>query len=496
MSVPSATITELDGQLGIVPPSAGNIQCIVADANAGPLDTPAVFSKPTAIVSTFGGGPLVERACRALADEDGPGYVVCVRSDRTTDGAASAVNDSATTGTSVPSVDVDPIQPWDAYEVEFVVVLGGTIGTGPITLKYSLDGGRNFSKNVSLGNANTYTVPNSGVVVNFAAGTLVTGDSFTFTTSAPKWNAADLAVSLAAVQASSQPIESVWVGGACSGTEKDTIIAARAASNAVGKFRTFHCETRMPGLTESDATFQASVIADFAGHKDSGVEVVSDCALVTSSVPGRIAVWQLRMPAALGVVPRYAAVEPHIDIAAKDLGPLDGVHIKDANGNPYSHDEAENPGLDDAGFTTLRSWADKPGEAYVNNPRIQSTSGSDFVFVQYRRVMNLLRRGLKSYLESRLSKDVRVRTKGALRGRILESEAKEIEAGANRALWLAAKEGRYISGDQTDSRFVLSRDDDILATSTLHYQARAVPRGYIKSIDGDLGFSNPARAAA
>jgi hypothetical protein len=495
MSVPSATITELDGQLGIVPLSAGRIQCIVADANAGPLNTPAVFSKPTAIVTTFGGGPLVERACRALADEDGPGYVVLCRSDRATDGAASVVDDAGVTGTSVPVADVDPIAPWDAYGVKFEVILSGTIGTGPITLRYSLDAGLNYSKSVSLGTANTYTIPNSGVVVNFGAGTLVAGDSFTFTTTAPKWNAADLAVSLAAVQASTQPIESVWVGGACSGTEKDTIIAARAASIAAGKLRTFHCETRVPALTETDAVFQASIIADFAGHTDTGIEVVADCALVTSSVPGRIAVWQLRMPAALGVVPRYAAVEPHVDIAEKDLGPLDGVHIKDSNGNPYSHDEAESPGLDDAGFTTLRSWADKPSETYVNNPRIQSTAGSDFVFVQYRRVMNILRGSLKSYLESRLSKNVRVQTKGARRGRILESEAKEIEAGANRALWVASKEGRYISGDQTDTRFTLSRDDDILATSTLTYQARATPLGYIKDIDGDLGFSNPARAA-
>jgi hypothetical protein len=85
-------------------------------------------------------------------------------------------------------------------------------------------------------------------------------------------------------------------------------------------------------------------------------------------------------------------------------------------------------------------------------------------------------------------------------GYILETEAKDIESGADLALWDAAaptnKVGsqRMISGEKTDKRFVLSRTDNILATDTLTYDARAVPLGYPKDITGALGFSNPARA--
>lgn len=251
----------------------------------------------------------------------------------------------------------------------------------------------------------------------------------------------------------------------------------------------------MPNVGESDATYQASIIADFASHKDTSTEVTAGAARVRSSVPGRAAVWNLRMPAGVVVAPMYAAVEPHIDIAQTDRGPIPGCQIKDENGNSDEHDEFETPGLDDAGFTTLRTW---PGssDVYVNNPRIQSADGSDFMFVQYRRVMNIERTALQAYLRRRLSIPVRVQTKGAERGHILESEAVEIELGANRALWLASKEGRYLSGDETDPRFVLSRDDDILATQTLTYDARAVPLGYVKNITGALGFSNPARGIA
>lgn len=497
MSVPKATVTELDGQLGVIPTNAGTIECIVGDAQSGPLNTPAVFSKIASVLSTYTGGPLVEDACYALEQSDGPGYVVLCRTDRTTDGAASAVDDSLVTGTSAPTVDVDPVMPWDAYEVEFEVLTGCTIGVAGGFLRYSLDGGRNWSKKVALGTANTYTAPNSGVVVNFGAGTLVTGDSFSFTTSAPKWNTSDLADALAAVQLSGQPIEYVRVAGACSGTEKDTISAASNASHSAGIHRWFTCETRLPSAGEDDTTYQASLIADFASHKDTSVEVVAGAARIRSSVPGRAAVWNLRAAAGRAVSAMYAAVEPHIDIASDAVGALPGVQIKDANRNSVEdmHDEFETPGLDDEGFTTLRSW---PGEggAFVNNPRIQSAEGSDFIFVQYRRVMNILRTALRAYLRRRLSIAVRVQTKGALRGRILESEAKMIEKGANNALWTAGKEGRFLSGDATDPRFVLSRDDDVLATSELHYDARAVPLGYVKDITGALGFSNPARAVA
>lgn len=495
MSVPKATVTELDGQLGIVPVNAGNLACIVADAESGPLNTPAVFSRTEDVLSAFTGGPLVERACRHLKAPGSPGYVVCVRSDRTTDGAASSVTFTGT-GTSVVTVDTDPVAPWDAFEVVVEVLLGGIIGTGPITLRYSLDGGRVWSKKVSLGTANTYTIPLSGVVLNFAAGDLDTGDTIEFTTTAPKWNATDLAESLAAVQASSQPIEYVHVGGACSGTEKDTIIAAATASHTAGKHRWFTCETRTPAASEADSAYQTSLIADFLNHKAVDVEVVAGACRMLSSVPNRPA-WNLRVPAGVAVAPVYASVEPHIDIARTDLKALPGVQIKDSNGNPVEdfHDEDATPGLDDAGFTTLRSH---PGESgvFVNNPRIQSADGSDFIFVQYRRVMNILRTALQAYLRTRLSLDVRVQTHGPKAGFILESDAREIELGANAALWRASKEGRYISGGPTDERFTLTRNDPILQTQTLTYDARAVPLGYVKEISGALGFSNPARGVA
>ena len=76
-----------------------------------------------------------------------------------------------------------------------------------------------------------------------------------------------------------------------------------------------------------------------------------------------------RRPISFDVASNEASVSPHINIAAVTLGPRPGVSITDANGNPKHHDESINPGLDDARFTTFRTWEGRAG-VYVNRSRI------------------------------------------------------------------------------------------------------------------------------
>ena len=56
------------------------------------------------------------------------------------------------------------------------------------------------------------------------------------------------------------------------------------------------------------------------------------------------------------------SVDHDVDIAAIEGHSLP-VGILDANGSPdpLYHDENENPGLDDLGFITLRTWANEMG---------------------------------------------------------------------------------------------------------------------------------------
>ena len=122
---------------------------------------------------------------------------------------------------------------------------------------------------------------------------------------------------------------------------------------------------------------------------------------------------------------------------------------------------------------------------YVNRPRLLSPSGSDFVELQFRRVINIARTLLLGYFVLRLNKTVRVnKTTGFIR----EEEARAIESAVNALLRAALLTKPYAS----DVTFVLSRFDNILSTFTLTGTCRIVPLGYVETYNIEVGFNNPA----
>src|SRR5690606_36815603 len=66
MAVPSVNVTQLDGALGVMPPTAGRPMVVMGPATSGPLNPPATFARECDIKGTFGSGPHVEAACCAL----------------------------------------------------------------------------------------------------------------------------------------------------------------------------------------------------------------------------------------------------------------------------------------------------------------------------------------------------------------------------------------------------------------------------------------------
>lgn len=117
-----------------------------------------------------------------------------------TPGTVGRFNTSGNTGTSVASVAVGPYGALDETDGVVKVTKGGTIGTDQIELEVSFDGGRTM-KPVRLGTAASYTNPYFGLVLSFAAGTLVAGDTvLTWHSTAPRWDQAGLAAARAALK--------------------------------------------------------------------------------------------------------------------------------------------------------------------------------------------------------------------------------------------------------------------------------------------------------
>lgn len=481
MSLPGINQSEVDGALGVLPPSSGNLLAVVGVSSSGPVDTPSTYGRAAALIAAMGVGPMVEAAARHIETTGDP--VVVVRTGQTTAGAAGAVDDDGVTGTSVVTADDTATEPLDDYEVVFEVILGGTIGVAGITFRYSLDGGRTWSATIALGTANTYTIPGTGVTVDFAAGTLVTGDTWNFVTTAPAPDATELAAALTALKNSAVTWELCHIAAPISATLFDTVETQFAGLPTAGKFRAWIGNVRIPTVGESEATYLASVAAAFAAKATKVGELCAAACRMISSVSGR----QYRRPVSFAVASLEAAQLQHINIADINLGSIVGVSISDTNGNPDEHDEAINPGLDDARFTTLRTWEGIQG-VYVTRPRIFSAAGSDFDIMPKRRVMNLARRATRLYLLRRLNQPILVdRTTGF----ILEEEALEIEAGGNAALETVLGDSPKASGWS----LVLARNDNLLSTKTLNVTTRVIPLAYVEFIEESIGFENPVLRA-
>jgi hypothetical protein len=476
MSQPVVNLTEVDNSLGVLPETEGQIFALIGTSSTGTVAAPATYARKKDVIADFGIGPLVEAACWYIDRYAKP--VVVVRVTTATPGAMGTIT-NAGTGTSVVS-EHSGAAPKDDYELYIKVTTGGTIGTGPIFFQWSVDGGRTLSPITALGTLNTYTLGDTGIQLDFAAGTLVTGDVITARATGPLWDTTGLGTALDAIGNWIGTWDCALVVGPCDGSAFDAVETKFAGFQAAGKPKTYFVHTRIPNAAESESTYKTALDTIFSAKSTLFGSVGAGACKVVSGVTGR----QYRRPAGWVSASFAASVSEEVDIADVNLGSVP-VAIRDARGNVDEHDESVNPGLDDSRFTVLRTWIDGPEGVYINRPRIMSPAGSDFYLVPHRRVMNLAERVVRAYLIRRTSVPIRVDKKT---GFILEAEAREIEAGA-----LAALGGALLAKPKaSDVQFVLSRRDNLLSTKTLNSETRIIPLAYPETFNVTIGFLNPA----
>lgn len=387
-------------------------------------------------------------------------------------------------GSSVPTIDA-ATHPDDDYQAHLRFISGGTVGTSGITFVWSLDGGRTESPVTALGTATSFIFPGSGgVKVDFAAGTIVAGATIAFDCVAPQWNNTELAAALSKLKDTTQDWELCEIVGPISTTAHDVIEGKFVEMQAAGKDRAWIGHVRNPVSGELAANY-ATAIGDAWAPKATILGSVTAGATKTpSGVSGRT----YRRPLAFDYAPLLAVVSEEIDVSNPTAPYALAVSIRDVNGNPDEWDESLNPGLGDR-FVTARTHTTVQG-VFINNPRILCPDGSDFEFIQHRRVMNLARFALRSFAVRRLSKPIYVSKKT---GFILEEEAVEFETGASTAMRTmlgipVAGQG----GKASEASFKLSRTDNVLSNKTLTGNGKVIPLAYPKLIDLGISFANPA----
>lgn len=487
-------ITINDGGAGAVVVPGSTVQVVMGTSSIGTAAQIVATQNPNTLIANFGYGPLVEAA--ALVCLAG-GTVLAMKTTSNVAGSSTAITFTGS-GTSVITVSVATA--FDDYLVKFLVVNGGTRGTTGITFQISLDGGKNYGPVIALGTAVTYAIPNTGLTLAFAAGTLVAGDYATFSTVAPAWNAAGVQTCLTALQASPYATVgwgSMFLPGVCSGANASTLDGYMSTlqtgyifSRLMVSARDATIPVAWGGAGETEATWLAAVALDYSAVSAKRICASGGHYNMPSAFPNAAGgAPRYRRSLAWALACRQVQIPPQRHAGRVSDGSLSNV-VVDPTSDPIDgfiyHDERINPGLQVARFTSARTRIGLPG-FYIVNPNTMAPAGSVFSLLPLGNVMDIACSIIHQVGQQIINSDVRVNPNGT----IYENEARSIENTLLGAINVNMTAVSMISS----ATVAVDRSVNVLATSTVKVTVSIVARGYVLEEDVTVGFQNPFAAA-
>ena len=476
-----------DNGLGLAAANGGSILWVVGVSSAGTANQPYVAGQAGQFSTQSGFGPGPELAAYVANATGNPvGFVKAATVGAGTNTAVTATRVGAST--SVVTLTGTPL---DTYYGNVKVLVGGTIGASGIQLAVSLDNARTVYTTVNLLTATTFVVPNTGLTLNFAAGTLTAGDVFTWVSFEPTWSDATVTSAIQVLQGLSvQGYQDILVAGAAASadatvfdTAATTLFNSKRFTRIIG-----HARDALWGgtSTESEVTWMNAIIADYAAFASTQGRVGITGGHYNFISP--ISQTQFRRPLLWGAGARDSAVSLQIDLGEVDLGNIPMILPSTPDGFIY-HDESILSGLDAARFMSMWSIQGLPG-LYIKNPNLMSLAGSDFKWLQYGHVVDAACVIAYQYFVKQLSKPVRV---NSATGTILAQDANRLQATSN-ALLAAGLTGKVSppSGTTPNPSTIVDQTTNILSTQALNVTISIVPLAYPKVINVTIAFLNPA----
>jgi len=473
MSIPKQTLTIQDPGLGLVE-AATTIPLFMGPSEKGTVNAIATVSNKRQVVDTWGQGPLSEHMCRALDEAGGP--ILGMRITGDVAGAAGAVTKVAA-GSSTGTVTVAQA-PYDAYEVIATIVTTG--GLGAATFTYSLDDGRTVSPVLTVPAGGVYSIPGTNLQITFVPGAGPTlfeaGDTHSFDCTAPYFSTTELGNAFDVVDVYTSQIDFF-------------VLCGRPADSTAGATMLASLQTRLAGL-ESAQRYMGAIM-------DVGIDTTAN--VITNVVPTTgvrvcptygtadmasskpITGWGTpKLPATVLIAARAHSELISTDLARTASGALDGVV-------EISHDEFLTEELDQHKISTLRTWPNVAG-FYITNARMKSSLGSDFLYWQHRRVMDVAcRRTVQSQFVFsssglRTNADGTIDTRDAVR---IENTVKD----GLRAELVDPQNAEGTQGHVSALNFTVTRTNNVQVTNEVLTAVAVRPLGYAKTLTTEIGFT-------
>lgn len=463
MTIPSVTNIELQG--GIVSTTApSKLVLVLGTASQGTVGEITRGSSPGGFVSTFGFGHGVNYA--AILAQAGR-QVAFMRLTQAA-GSCSAVTHIGS-GTSVATVNASNDEPFDDFVIIVKVVKAGTVGTFGCQIQYSINDGLDWSPSISLGTANNFTVPNTGVRLDFAAGTLVLNDTYKTTCTGPTYDDAAITAAFNTIKLSSVRPDCVMLAGAVDATSAGVFFTSILGLKPFGIHVWGLGEVRVPTDGESDATYTTSIGSAFN-------DVASNL--------GALGAWASRVPSPIyGVRLRRSQLMSALTVMTPESiseNPASiGGHaclgsIRDDGGNLVEHDAFFDEGLADR-FICLRSWPNQPG-LYVTRAKLLSAPADSIQLTIHRRLVNEAERLADQVSAALVHNPVKVKADGTLS----DLAAKYIEGKFNDAL------NTGVAPHCSFVNYVVDRTNNVITGSKVKGRLQIQPFGYPEHFETEI----------
>lgn len=487
------SVSDGSGAVVVVPSAKVQVKIGVGSGGTAAINQVCASTQPSQLEALHGRGPLAEAgAIAALAGA----VVLSVQIPIVTLGTATSVV-HAGTGTSVVTVTLDgTVGAYDDYYVIVKPTLGGTIATGPIQFQFSLDAGRTYSPVLALGTATTYAIPNTGITLNFAAGTMVAGDTYKFRTIAPKGNDAGVTAAIAALQASPYAIQG-WgsmhlvgpiTGSSCTVYQTNLETAATTYdvfTRMMTEARDASPATTWGGTGETEATWIGALQTDFSAVQARREGVGAGYYNMVSAFPILGTTFRYRRPGEWAVAARVTTIPTQRMASRVSDGQLSQI-IVDPTSDPGDgfiyHDERITPGLTGSRFQALRTRVGKGVGFYLDLPMLMSPTGSDFTYFPQGSVIDTVCDIVKQTAADEIDNDLILNTNGT----ISESDALRIESVSNQAIKNNCTDVKMISGGTV----VVSRTQNVRTTGKVLMTVTINGVGYVTEVDITVGFQH------
>jgi hypothetical protein len=429
-----------------------DVLTVIGCVEMGDDIVPRIFTSTKALLAKHGYSAAVDYCAMHFEETKKP--VLFVPLPIATAGTLGTLDVAGNTGTSTITAGVGPSGALDEVQAQVTVVQGGTIGTDPIVLDISVDGGREVRR-VRLGLASSYTAPYLDLTVNFGAGTLITGDvCLRLKTTPPMWDQAGLQAARLALAGQGKRSRSWLIIGDLTASDEasDVVTEINAYATQHDRCSTARVQVWDRASAETDADWISGIDAEFDGiSSERRIDLGAGRGRKMSPITG----WRLRRPVAWAASIREYQHDVQIPTYRKADGPCSGWTLEDEDGATVEHDDRLDGGLLMARFTCFRSFANGPAGAFIALSLTRADEGSLLSRTHNMAVANLACNVCQAETENAIGQVLELNSDGTG----TEASLAIIEARVNSALAISLLQRRAEGPRATAATWEASRAD-------------------------------------